>query len=208
MTPDLTTRHAEVEVGRFAAAAALLALLTGGTLMAATGPLVAAAGADAWRPLRENPGLFWSAAIALALISLFDLFTIPALHATLHRRHPRLVLVAAVTAAAGDLLGVVGRLVQGAEVPAAVASASGADLLAILEPTLNTAGFVLVSVSFTCFGLAMLGGRSRWLGVVGLLAGTATAVGQLPGLEGVFYAANIAFAAWYVGLVITLRRPG
>ena len=112
MTPPLTTRHAEVDVGRFAAVAALLALLTGGTLMAATGPLVAAAGADVWRPVRENPGLFLSAAIALALISLFDLFTIPALHVLLHRRHPRLVLVAAVTAAIGDLLGVLSRLVR------------------------------------------------------------------------------------------------
>ena len=101
-----------------------------------------------------------------------------------------------------------GRLVQGAEVPAALASSSDADLLAIVEQTLNTAGFVLVSVSFACFGVAMVRGFSRWLGWVGLAAGVCTAVGQLPGLDAVFLLANLTFVAWYVGLAITLQRSG
>ena len=157
---------------------------------------------------RESPGLFWSAALALALFSLFDLFTIPTLHLRLHAGHPTLVLLATGTAVVGDLLGVIGRLVQGAEVTAALASSSDANLLAILEQTLNTAGFALVSVSFACFGLAMLRGFSRWLGWVGLAAGVCTAVGQVPGLDVVFVLANLAFVAWYIGLAVTLRRAG
>ena len=204
MTNPLVARHSVV-VGRVAAMLALAALLVGGSLMASTAPLLAAAGDDLWRPVRENPGLFWSAALALALISLFDLFTLPALHLRLHAGHPTLVLLATGTAAVGDLLGVLGRLMQGAEVPAALSSASGANLLSIVEQALNTAGFALVSVSFTCFGFAMLGGFSRWLGWVGLVAGACTAVGQVPGLEAVFTIANLAFVAWYVGLAVTLR---
>jgi hypothetical protein len=205
VTTLLAPRHSAVEIGRVAALLALVALLVGGSLMAATAPLVARAGDDVWGPVQEHPGLFWSAALALALISLFDLFTIPALHLRLHAGHPKLILLATVTAAVGDLLGLLGRLVQGAEVPAA-ASPAGADLLAILEQTLNTAGFALVSVSFTCFGFAMLRGFSRWLGWVGLVAGVCTALGQYPGLEPAFALANLAFIAWYVGLVVTLRR--
>ena len=142
------------------------------------------------------------------MISLFDLFTIPALHLRLHAGHPALILLATGAAAVGDLLGMLGRLIQGAEVPAAIASSSDADLLAILEQTLNTAGFVLVGVSFACFGLAMLRGFSRWLGWVGLAAGVCTAVGQLPGLDAVFLLANLTFVAWYVGSAVTLQRAG
>lgn len=80
-------------------------------------------------------------------------------------------------------------------------------MLAIVEQTLNTAGFALVSVSFACFGFAMLG-FSRRLGWVGLSAGVCTALGQVPGLEVAFSLANLAFVAWYVGLAVTLRRTG
>jgi len=200
------TRRSVLAVGRVAAALALGCLILGGSLMAATAPMLADAGDDPWRPVREMPALFLSAALALALISLFDLFTIPALHLLLHRDHPLVILVATVTAAVGDLLGVLGRLVQAAEVPAALGSSSGADLLGILEQTLNTAGFALVSVSFACFGFAMLRGFSRWLGWVGLAAGVCTAIGQVPGLEVVFLLANATFVAWYVGLAVTLRN--
>ena len=59
MTELLAARHSEVVVvGRVASVMALLALLVGGSLMAATGPLLAHAGDDTWRPVRENPGLF------------------------------------------------------------------------------------------------------------------------------------------------------
>jgi len=208
MTNLVAARHSAVVVGRVAAVLALAALLVGGSLMAATAPLLAAAGDDPWRPVRENPTLFWAAALALALISLFDLFTIPALHLRLHAAHPTLVLLATCTAAVGDLLGVLGRLVQGAEVPAALGSSSDAALLAIVEQTLNTAGFALVSVSFAGFGLAMMRGFSRWLGWVGVAAAVCTAFGQVPGLDWVFLLANLAFVAWYIGLAVTLRRAG
>jgi hypothetical protein len=201
-------RRSVMGIGRMAALLALLALLAGGTLMAVGGILLAKApGDDAWGPLRDQPGVFWSAAVLLALISLFDLFTIPALHQALRRFGPGLVLVATMTASVGDLLGIIGRLVQASEVPAASRAAADVDVLAALEQVLNASGFVLVSVSFVAFGVLMLRGFSRWLGWVGLLAGGCTAIGQLPGLSLVFYLANVAFLAWYVGLAITLRNP-
>lgn len=174
--------------------------------MAATGPLLATATSDdLWQPLRVNPELFGWAAVALALISLFDLFTIPALHLLLNARHPRLILVATLTAAVGDLLGILGRLIQASEVSAATAAPAGVPVLAILEQNLNTAGFALVSVAFACFGIAMIQDLRRWLGWVGIAAGICTALGQLPGLEPAFYVANLAYVAWYLGLVRHLR---
>ncbi|MGV8910195.1 MAG: hypothetical protein ACOH1Y_14535 [Propionicimonas sp.] len=201
-------RRSVLGIGRVAALLALVALLAGGTLMAVSGVLLAKApGNDASGPLREQPALFLSAAVLLALISLFDLFTIPALHHALRGYGRGLVLVATMTASVGDLLGVLGRLVQASEVPAAFLGSAEVALLAVLEQVLNTSGFVLVSVSFAAFGLLMLRGSRRWLGWVGLLAGGCTAIGQLPGLSLAFALANVAFFGWYVGLVISLREP-
>jgi hypothetical protein len=197
---------AAINVGRIAAVLALAALLVGGTLMSISAPLLAAApAADPWSPLRDHAALFWWAAVGLGLISAFDLLTIPALHLRLSPTHPALILVATVTAASGDLLGVLGRTVQAAEVSASGAPTTIATLV-VLEQGVNTAGFALVSVSFACFGLAMLRGRDGWLGVVGIAAGATTGLGQLPGLEPVFYLANVLFVAWYVGLALTLGK--
>lgn len=203
----ITTSAAQavIAIGRAAAPLALAALLAGGTLMAIAGALSAAEPTDPWRPVRDHAAVFAGAAIALALVSLFDLFTVPALHQRLSARNPGLILVATLTAAVGDLLGIAGRLIQAGEVPAASSSPEGAALFSILEQTLNTAGFILVSVSFCCFGIAMLNGFHRWLGIVGIVAGASTGLGQLPGLEPVFAAANLAFIAWYVGLAVHLR---
>ena len=51
--------------------------------------------------------------MALAAVSLFDLGTVPALHDRLSGHGPALVLCGAGTAAVGDMLGIVGRLLQG-----------------------------------------------------------------------------------------------
>lgn len=205
-TPATNPHLSLYPIARVASALALVALLIGGSLMAATTPLQLAAPADdPWRPVREQPAIFALAAVALALISTFDLFTIPALHQRLHRDHPTLIVVATITAALGDVLGVIGRLLQLAEVPAAMAANAHPALIAVVENTFNTAGFALVSVSFTCFGFAMLTGFRRWLGIVGVIAGVATALGQLPGWDAVFAIANLAFVAWYIGLIVGLR---
>ena len=88
------------------------------------------------------------------LVSLFDLFTIPALHATLGRYGRVLIVLASAAAVIGDLLGVIGRLAQTALVPIGLQAPpgpAGTELLAaghvlgVLDTTLNTAGFVLVS---------------------------------------------------------------
>ena len=85
----------------------------------------------------------------------------------------------------GDLLGVIGRLAQTALVPVGLqdTDAAGTELLAaghvlnVLDTTINTAGFLLVSVSFTCFGLLMLRGFSRPIGWIAIVAGMFTLLG-------------------------------
>jgi hypothetical protein len=143
------------------------------------------------------------------LVSLFDLFTIPALHATLGRHGRVLIVLASAAAVLGDLLGVIGRLAQTALVPIglqATTGPAGTELLAaghvlgVLDFTINTAGFVLVSVSFTCFGLLMLRGFSRAIGWIAIVAGVFTLLGQIPLLAPLFMVANVAYIAWYVGI--------
>ena len=73
-------------------------------------------------------------------------------------------------------------------------------VLNVLDTTINTAGFVLVSVSFTCFGILMLRGFSRPIGWIAIVAGVFTFLGQIPALAPLFMVANIAYIAWYVGV--------
>jgi hypothetical protein len=73
-------------------------------------------------------------------------------------------------------------------------------VLNVLDTTINTAGFLLVSVSFTCFGLLMLRGFSRPIGWVAIVAGVFTLLGQIPFLAPLFMVANVAYIAWYVGI--------
>jgi uncharacterized membrane protein YccC len=73
-------------------------------------------------------------------------------------------------------------------------------VLELLQHTINTGGFVLVAVSFTVFGILFVRRGSRVLGVIAIVAGVCTMVGQLPSLEPVFYLANVAFIAWYISL--------
>jgi len=195
---------------RVAAAAAFLALaalVVGGVAMALTSrsgtltvDVLAAIGADPWP--------FLAGGVGLALVSTFDILTIPGLHAALGRHGRVLILLASVTAILGDILGVVGRLAQTALVPVGMQTGevTRSELLAagrvldVLDTTINTAGFVLVSVSFTCFGLLMLRGFSRPIGWVALVAGVFTMLGQVPVLAPLFMVANVAYIAWYVGI--------
>lgn len=73
-------------------------------------------------------------------------------------------------------------------------------MLDVLDTTINTAGFLLVSVSFTCFGILMLRGFSRPIGWIAIVAGLFTLLGQIPMLAPLFMVANVAYIAWYVGI--------
>jgi Domain of unknown function (DUF4386) len=193
-----------------AAVLALAALMVGGVAMA----LTSAAGtstAGVLAAIGTNPWPFLAGGIGLVLVSLFDLFTIPALHATLGRYGRVLIVLASAAAVIGDLLGVIGRLAQTAMVPIGLQATpgpgpAGTELLAaghvlgVLDFTINTAGFVLVSVSFTCFGMLMLRGFSRNIGWIAILAGVFTLLGQIPLLAPLFMVANAAYIAWYVGI--------
>ncbi len=199
--------RAYFRVAAIAAFLALAALMVGGVAMGftsrpgmSTAAVLAAIGANPWP--------FLAGGVGLALVSLFDIMTIPGLHAALGRYGRVLILLASATAIIGDLLGIIGRLAQTALVPVGLqtADAGRTELLAaghvlnVLDTTINTAGFVLVSVSFTCFGLLMLRGFSRPIGWIAIVAGVFTLVGQVPLLAPLFMVANVAYIAWYVGI--------
>jgi hypothetical protein len=203
--------NAFYRVAATAAFLALAALMVGGVAMGLTSrPGTSTAGVLA--AIGTNPWPFLAGGVGLALVSFFDILTIPGLHAALGRHGRVLIMLASVTAVIGDLLGVIGRLAQTALVPvglqaaANAASAAGTEWLAagrvldVLDTTINTAGFVLVSVSFTCFGLLMLRGFSRPIGWVAIVAGVFTLLGQIPTLAPLFMVANVAYIAWYVGI--------
>lgn len=191
-----------------AAVLALAALMVGGVAMALTSQ-AGTSTADVLAAIGTNPWPFLAGGIGLVLVSLFDLFTIPALHATLGRYGRVLIVLASAAVVIGDLLGVIGRLAQTALVPIglqATAGPAGTELLAaghvlgVLDFTVNTAGFVLVSVSFTCFGLLMLRGFSRPIGWIAIVAGVFTLLGQVPAPQPLFMVADVAYIAWYIGI--------
>jgi len=194
-------------VAATAAFLALAALMVGGVAMALT-TQAGTSTAGVLAAIGTNPWPFLAGGVGLALVSLFDIFTIPGLHSALCRHGRILIMLASVTAIIGDLLGIIGRLAQTALVPVGLQTANtpGAELLAaghaldVLDTTINTAGFVLVSVSFTCFGLLMLRGFSRPIGWIAIVAGGCTLLGQIPTLAPLFMIANAAYIAWYVGI--------
>jgi hypothetical protein len=205
-------------LGATAAALALTALTVGAVGMALTSR-PGRAMADTLSVIAANPWPFVAAGVGLTLVSLADIFTIPALHLALGRQGRVLVLLASVTAILGDLLGVVGRLAQTAVVPLGIQAKApvgtgsnsllgAAQVLDVLDTTINTAGFLLVSVSFTCFGLLMMRGFSRPLGCIAMVAGLFTLLGQIPVLAPLFMVANVAYIAWYVGIARRFWRSG
>jgi hypothetical protein len=188
-----STLRAARAVAFVAAVGALVALLLGGSLLSVR-PSTSVAG-NAWLTAAIGAG-----AAALAALSVLDMFTVPALHLTLSRIGPRLIVLSTGCALTGDLLGLVGRLTQLAAQVSALRDSSAAPVLELLQHTINTGGFVLVAVSFTVFGILFVRRGSRVLGVIAIVAGVCTMVGQLPSLEPVFYLANVAFIAWYISL--------
>jgi hypothetical protein len=194
-------------VAATAAFLALAALLVGGAAMSMTSGSGTST-ADLLAAIGTSPLPFLAGGVGLVLVSLFDIFTIPGLHANLGRHGRVLIVLASAAAIIGDLLGIIGRLAQTALVPLARQATDdvGTDLLAagnvlnVLDTTVNTAGFLLVSVSFTCFGILMLRGFSRPIGWIAIVAGVFTLLGQIPALAPLFMLANIAYIAWYVGI--------
>jgi hypothetical protein len=209
-TPGVTSGANDRALFRGAAAAASLALgalMVGGVAMALTSQ-VGPSTVEILKAIGANPWPFLAGGIGLALVSLFDILTIPGLHAALGRYGRVLILLASAAAIIGDVLGIVGRLAQTALVPVGLQAprASEIEILAsghvlnVLDTTFNTAGFVLVSISFTCFGLLMLRGFSRPIGSIAIVAGVFTLAGQIPTLTPLFMVANVAYIAWYVGI--------
>ena len=192
--------------GAWAALAALIALLTGGTSLAMLGASAASSAAAT----SASPFFALLGAAVLAAISLFDMFTVPALHATLRSRGPALILVATGLALVGDMLCIVGRLTQYAAAGSAISGLSPdvSSALDLLEHTVNTDGFLIVSVSFASFGVLFWRYGVRWLGLIAIATGVLTGLGQVPALGVLFMGANAGFIAWYVGLFLHFRRTG
>jgi len=202
-----TNSRAPYGVAAAAAFLALIALLVGGSAMSLTAR-TGRSTTEALASISTNPWPFVVAGVGLVLVSLFDIFTIPGLHAALGHHGRVLILVASATAVIGDLLGLVGRLAQTALVPLGLQPGGGrgagtlaaGQVLGVLDTTINTAGFILVSVSFSCFGLLMLRGFSRAIGWVAIVAGVFTLLGQFPPLAPLFMVANLAYVAWYIAI--------
>jgi|GEM_PF-1503086 len=220
--PAVTTFANDRALFRVAAAAAFLALaalMVGGVAMALTSQ-AGTATAEVLAAIGTNPWPFLAGGVGLALVSLFDILTIPGLHAALGRYGRVLILLASAAAIIGDVLGIIGRLAQTALVPVGLQTSSPSSIemlavgrvLSVLDTTVNMAGFVLVSISFTCFGLLMLRGFSRPIGWIAIVAGVFTLAGQIPSLTALFIVANVAYIAWYVGIGrrfwLAARRKG
>jgi len=114
VTP-LPNDRALFRVASVAAFMALAALMVG-VAMALTSQ-AGTSTAEALAAIATNPWPFLAGGVGLALVSLFDLLTIPALHAALGRYGRVLILLASAAAVIGDVLGIIGRLAQTALVP-------------------------------------------------------------------------------------------
>ncbi len=205
-------------IGVFAALLAALALLIGGVALAISGS-VSTANVDQLLTVIDQKWLTLTIGyVAIILISLFDIFTVPALYTALRRDGKPLVVIAAITAVVGDLINVTGGLIQTALLPlgtrligASNATSSvllaSAETVVVLESIFSTAGFLLVGVSFSCFGVAILRGTfGKWIGWVAIAAGILSILGQIPVLAALFMVANIAYLLWYIGIGTRFNR--
>lgn len=208
-TPPEANDRADFQVAAAAARLALAALMIGGTAMALTARTGTSI-AEVLAAIRVNPWPFLAGGAGLVLVSPFDIFTVPGLHAALGHHGRVLILFASTAAIIGDLVGMLGRLAQTALVPLGLQTGAGLGpgtglmaagrVLGVLDSTTNTAGFLLVSVSFTSFGILMRRGFSRPIGWIAIVAGVFTLLGQIPTLPPLFMVANDAYGAWCVGI--------
>lgn len=205
-------------IGFFAALLAALALLIGGVALAISGS-VTTTDVDQLLTVIDQKSLTLTIGyVAIVLISLFDIFTVPGLYSALRRDGNSLVVIAAITAIVGDLLGVSGGLIQTALLPLSTRSIGAssvtstmlhatAETVVVLESIFSTAGFLLIGVSFACFGVAILRGTfGKWIGWVAIAAGILSILGQIPALAALFMVANIAYLLWYIGIGTRFNR--
>lgn len=205
-------------MGGLAAFLAALALLIGGVALALSGSNTTANVDHLLSVIDQNLLPLTIGYVAIVLISLFDIFTVPGLYAALRRDSGILVVIAVITAVVGDLLGVTGGLIQTALLPlgtslieASSATSSvfltSAETVVVLESIFSTAGFLLVGVSFMCFGLAILRGTfAKWIGWVAIAAGVFSILGQIPLLAALFILANVTYLLWYIGIGMRFNR--
>jgi Domain of unknown function (DUF4386) len=205
-------------IGVLAASLAALALLIGGVALAISGS-ANTANVDQLLTVIDQKWLILTIGyVAIVLISLFDIFTIPGLYTALRRDSNTLVVIAAITAVVGDLFCVIGGLIQTALLPlgtrligasSAISTVlfTSAETVVVLESIFSTAGFLLVGVSFSCFGLAILRGTfGKWIGWVAIAAGIFSILGQIPSLAVLFMVANFAYLLWYIGIGTRFNR--
>lgn len=194
-----------------AACLAAAALLIGGVALAMSGGATTASADQRLAAVDQNLLVFTVGSVAILLVSLLDMFTVPGLVAALWKDSRALTGMAAISAVVGDLLGVTGGLIQAAlismsQAPTSAGSAPVQTVL-LLEGTFTTAGFLLVGVSFLLFGASILRGTfGKWLGWVAIAAGLFSILGQIPALAMLFMLASLAYLLWYIGLAARFSR--
>ena len=194
-----------------ASCVAAAALLIGGVALAISGGATTASADQRLVSINQNLLIFTVGSVAIILVSLFDMFTVPGLVAALWKDSRALTGMAAISAVVGDLLGVTGGLIQAALIPMSQAQTStgsaSVQTLTFLESTFSTAGFLLVGVSFLLFGFSILRGTfGKWIGWVAITAGVFSILGQISVLAMLFMVANLAYLLWYIGLAARFSR--
>jgi len=187
------------------------ALLIGGVALAISGGATTASADQLLVAINQNLLIFTVGCVAIILVSLSDIFTVPGLVTALWKNSRALTGMAAISAVVGDLLGVIGGLIQAALIPMSQAptNARSANVQTVIfmESTFNTAGFLLVGVSFLLFGFSILRGTfGKWIGWVAIAAGGFTILGQIPVLAMLFMLANLTYLLWYIGLTARFSR--
>lgn len=198
-------------IALLAACAAATALLIGGVALAIFGGAATASVDQRLVSINQNRLLFTVGSVAIILVSLADMFTVPGLVAALWKDSRALTGMAAISAVVGDFLGVAGGLIQAALIPMSQATtgagSASVQTVIFLESTFSTAGFLLVGVSFLLFGFSILRGTfGKWIGWVAITAGVLSILGQIPVLAMLFMLANLAYLLWYIGLAARFGR--
>jgi hypothetical protein len=198
-------------IALLAACVAATVLLIGGVALAFSGGATSASADQRLLSINQNLLIFTIGSVAIILVSLFDMLTVPGLIAALWKDSRVLTGIAAISAVVGDLLGVTGGLIQAALIPMSQApinaSTASVQTVIFLEYTFSTAGFLLVGVSFLLFGFSILRGTfGKWIGWAAIVAGLFSILGQITVLAMLFMVANLAYLLWYIGLATRFSR--